>query len=137
MGRSRSKETYKKTPFESDGNPSDVSANIYESMLKSPAFKDLTASQRMLCVYMKARYYGQKRKPYKDDRTSFTFNESVWIKGNPHGYEIYSNKRQFYKDRQALIDHGFIEIAENNKNQRESNVYRYSSEWRTWSKKPP
>lgn len=131
------KQPYRPKLFESTGDTSDTSANIYMSMLKSPAFKDLTNNQRLLYVYLKSRYYDQKNKPIEADKTSFTFNQCRWIKGGAYSFDIYSNKRQFYRDRDALADHGFIEIVERNKNQRESNIYRFSDGWRTWPKRPP
>lgn len=134
------KTPYKPKLFESTGRSNDTSANIYDSMLVSPAFKALTKGQRLLYVYMKKMYYGHRR-PIKDDPLSFTFNQCKWIKDKKHtnkyGFELYSNKNQFYKDRDALVNHGFIEIVENNKNQRESNIYRFSDKWRTWQPKPP
>lgn len=39
----------------------DTSANIYNSMLLSPAFQDLTATGMRLYLYMKARYYTEKK----------------------------------------------------------------------------
>lgn len=122
---------YKKQSFESDLSSSDTFAGIYLSMLKHPAFKTLTPNQKILYVYMKAQFYGQKRKPIKDDSMSFTFNQSKWLKGKPHSYELYSNKGQFYKDRDALIEHGLIECVENNRTIRESNVYRFTDRWHT------
>lgn len=134
------KGSYKPKPFESTGRSNDTSANIYDSMLESSAFKDLSYRQQLLYVYMKARYYGHKH-PIKDDSTTFTFNQGLWIKDKNHsykgGYKLYSHKAHFYRDRDALVNHGFIEIVENNKNQRESNVYRFSDKWRTWQPKPP
>lgn len=138
MGKRKS--PYKPKTFESTGRSNDTSANIYDSMLESPAFRDLTYRQRLLYVYMKSMYYGHRR-PIKDEPTSFTFNQCKWIKDakhkNKHSFELYSNKAMFYRDRNALVAHGFIEIVENNKNQRESNVYRFSDKWQTWQPKPP
>lgn len=133
----RRKQKYTPKSFESTGDTSDTSANMYISMMKSPAFMDLTTNQRLLYVYMKACYYGQKRKPVEGDRTAFTFNQCTWIKGNEYGFCIYSNRNQFYRDRNALVSHGFIDVVESNRNQRESNVYRYSDRWQTWRKIPP
>ena len=63
MGQRRKR--YMPRFFESTGITNDTSANIYESMLNSAAFQDLTKNQRLLYMYMKAQYYG-KRKPGKD-----------------------------------------------------------------------
>ena len=53
------KKKYKPKSFESTGTSSDVSANIYKSMIMSDAWNDLT-NQRLLYVYCKSCYYGQK-----------------------------------------------------------------------------
>ena len=42
---------YEKKPYESDCAKSDTSANIYMSMLMSPAWMDLTPKQQQLYVY--------------------------------------------------------------------------------------
>lgn len=63
MGRRKGK--YVPKLFESTGVSHDTSANIYGSMLESPAFKDLSKNQRLLYIYMKKQYYGTK-KPGKD-----------------------------------------------------------------------
>lgn len=131
------KPPYIPKPYESTKGKGDTSSNIYESMLLHPAFRDLTMNQRALYMYMKDQKYAQKRKPIEGDDTTFYFNQCKWLKGGAHSYDLYSNKDQFYKDRDTLVSHGFIEIVENNKNQRCSNVYRLSDGWRTWQAKPP
>lgn len=49
----RRKKVYKAKTFESNGASNDTSANVYESMLNSPAFMDMTKNQRLLYIYMK------------------------------------------------------------------------------------
>lgn len=59
------KKKYKPKLFESTGTSNDTSANIYHSMMISPAFKNMTKNQRLLYICMKDRFYGQ-RKPGLD-----------------------------------------------------------------------
>lgn len=132
----RRQTSYKRQAFESDLRPKETFAAMYESMLMSLAFKDLTGNQKALLLCMKARLYGRRR-PKEGEPLSFTFNQSKWLKGCASGYELYSNRNQFYKDCNALIDHGFIECIERNKNQRTSNIYRFSDKWHGWKAKPP
>lgn len=130
------KKTYKPKRFESTGVSNDTSANIYESMLLSPAFMDLNSRTRTLYLYMKAQYYG-KRKPGKDfpdieqvqSDECFYFNMSVAVK-----YKLYSvnNHTQFYNDIKILENHGFIKTISNGKATRSKSIYRFSDEWQEW-----
>lgn len=135
MGKRKSQ--YLPKPYESIKGYGDTSANIYESMLRSAAWKDLKSGAQTLYLHMKSQKYAQKDKPIKDDETAFRFNRCKWIKGKPYSYGLYSNEKQFYKDRDALIEHGFITVVERNKNQRTANVYRLSDGWKIWQAKPP
>ena len=74
---SRRKQPYQKKEFESTGASSDTSANVYMSMLLSPAWKDLTANQQRLYLVCKAQYYAEKQKP-NSDPLCFTMNQSKW-----------------------------------------------------------
>ena len=128
---------YKPKDFESTGKSNDTSANIYESMLESPAFKDMTKNQRLLYVYMKAQYYG-KRKPSKDypdeielqDQKMFYFNRAIAIK-----YGIIkenSNNKEFYRDIHEIEKHGFIKTVANGKSTKTKSIYQFSDLWQVW-----
>lgn len=121
-------------------NATDVSANIYISMLMSQAWHNLTGKQKELYLYCKAQYYGEKKnlsehitiqekelKGSVNIEKRFTMNKSKWC----DIYGIYSEngKRHFYKDMQALIDNGFVEIIQNGKTNRTKNIYEFSSKW--------
>lgn len=134
---SRRKSPYKPKPFESTGVKNDTSANVYRSMLESPAYKALTKNQRLLYVYMKSRYYGA-RKPGKDfpdieelqGEELFYFNRKLAVE-----FALYSkaNERQFYRDVAALEEHGFIRTVSNGRETKSRSVYSFSDEWQTWS----
>ena len=126
---SRKKQTYQKKPFESTGESSDTSANIYISMLVSPAWQDLTANQQRLYLYCKAQYYAEKKKP-NNDPLSFTMNQSKWS----GLYKLYekNNAKGFYRDLTALIEHGFIACVESGAATRTKSIYRYSSMWQKY-----
>ena len=107
----------------------ETSANIFESMLRSPAFMGLTDKQRCLYLVCKAQHYG-KRKPSKDygkevfDDQCFYLNwESV------QHYGLYKQHAHFYRDMSALIQAGFITRVSSGAGKREKSVYRYSSKW--------
>lgn len=126
---SKKKPPYQKKPFESDGNSSDTSANIYTSMLLSPAWLDLTAQQAQLYLVCKAQYYAEKKKP-NDDSLCFTMNKSKWCKL----YRLYKENygEGFYRDMEALIEHGFITCKECGAITRTKSIYRFSSGWQRW-----
>lgn len=133
----RRKYHYKPQIFESAGVPNDTSANIYESMLTSPAFQHLTKNQRLLYVYMKAQYYG-KRKPSQDfpemshlqGRDLFYFNRSIAV--NKYGLYSDNNRKSFYDDIKAVEQHGFIKTISNGRATRRKSIYQFSGDWRNW-----
>ena len=126
---SRKKQTYQKKPFESTGGSSDTSANIYMSMLVSPAWQDLTANQQRLYLYCKAQYYAEKQKP-NNDPLCFTMNQSKW--SGLYGLYDKNNAKGFYRDMEALILHGFISCIESGAVTRTKSIYRYSSMWQKY-----
>ena len=134
MGRSKK---YIPRAFESTGVSNDTSANIYESMLQSEAFKNLATKQQMLYVCMKSQYYG-KRKPRQDyrdikelqDDSVFYFSISTAEK---YGLYTRSNSGRLYKDIDVLVSHGFIEVISKGKNQHEKTIYKFSGRWKMWN----
>lgn len=134
---SAKKRRYKPKPFESTGKSSDTSANIYNSMLHSESFRDLTARQKVLYMCMKSEYYAQKGKPEGYDETAFYFNKAKWRKDSSYSYQIYSNGSDFKKDVDALEEHGFIKVIIRAQNMRERNIYRFSDGWQSWEPRPP
>ena len=112
--------------FESSKGENDKFAKIYASMLQSPAWKNLTKPQQILYVYMKLQFRSETREkvPDKPD-ICFYFNQTLWKKT----YGLYTNTTCFYKDRNALIQNGFIELEESGRNTRTRSVYRLSYKW--------
>lgn len=130
------KKAYRPKSFESSGKSNDTSANLYESMLLSAAFMDLTPKQRLLYVYMKAQYYG-KRKPGKDnpDIESLQGDDLFYFPLTlAEKYKLYtkSNHMQFYKDVRAIESHGFIQTVSNGKTTRSKSIYRFIGDWKMW-----
>ena len=107
----------------------DTSANIFESMLRSPAYMALTDRQRCLYVVCKAQYYG-KQNPLKEYGEKFD-DQCFFLdwKSMQH-YGLYKQHSHFYRDMRALIAAGFIERVFSGARIREKSVYRYSSQWR-------
>lgn len=136
MGSKKSKRKPLK-PFESP-NSNDTTANIAHQMQLSLAWKDLTSNQKVLYLAMKDQQYAQKtrNRPVQVDKSIeqevFAFNTKLFVEI----YALYSgnNKAGFYRDRDALIMHGFIDLFHNGKTEQERNAYRYSNRWITWNK---
>ena len=129
----RKKEHYRPKPFESDGNSSDTSANIYVSMATSKSWQALSKNAQLLYVYCKMQYYAEKRKPKpefrqlteQEQKQCFTMNKSKW----KDLYHIYTNDSQFYKDMGLLIEYGFVELLESGRTTRTKNIYMLSNKW--------
>lgn len=137
---SKRKSKYIPKCFESVGNSNDTSANIYESMLLSPAFLALNNRQRLLYLYCKAQYYG-KRKPTRDfkevglyqENTYFYLNRATIRKYKVQGYPDSDNKA-FYNDIDVLIAKGFItRELRGGGNGHTKSVYKFSSKWKEYT----
>ena len=135
------KKKYVPKNFESATGGRDTSANIYDSMLRSDAYKDLTKNQRLLYVYMKNQYYG-KRKPGRDypDILSLQGDDLFYFNlqlAKDYGLYTDSNRKSFYEDIHQLEEHGFIKTIASGKATKKKSIYQYCSEWRTWKKTKP
>lgn len=125
---------YVKKPFESTGKGSDVSANIYESMILSPAWKSLTPKQKELYLVCKLQYYSEKKTPKPEGKPEneayFTMNRHKFVKK----YELYkdSYRAGFHRDMNALINKGFIDLIQSGKTNRTKNIYAFSSRWQDY-----
>lgn len=130
MAKTKKKDRYIKKSYESTGISSDVSSNIYQSMVTSLAWKQLSSRQKVLYMYCKLQHYAQKNKPDPDDRTKFFLNQHKWLKE----YELYpsSNLGAFYRDMEKLIEFGFIRCVHAGSSSRTKNVYQFSDKWRLY-----
>ena len=88
------------------------------SQLMSEAWGNLTGNARNLYIFMRLQYNGS-------NEYSFNFNRGLYEKR----YKLYSGGRQFNKDRQQLIDNGFIRIVEDGTTTRTKTKYAFSDEW--------
>lgn len=113
-------------PFERIGADPQF-ALFYKSMVTAPKWKKLSKSARLLYFYMKFEYFSKNTVEYPDNMEIFYFNESLF-----KHYELYTDKRQFRKDRQQLVDNGFIEVVEDNHLRRKKNIYKFSDRWKAY-----
>ncbi len=121
------KKKYQKKPFESSGVSSDTSANIYHSMLLSAAWLALTKPQRVLYLTMKDRYYQLKAHP-ENKQELFYFNKGLW----KNEYKLYTNAKQFEKDRDALIEKGLIAVVADGYFSQKKTIYKFSDKWQKY-----
>lgn len=120
---------------------------LYDDLLFSVAFNSLTPGARTLYMFfLYARYHQtSEEKAYlaqkygNTDHTYLFFNESRWQDTPNHKrdsmhYCIYpvGGGRQFRRDKNALIDKGFLEVIEQNSHRMAKNVYRLSSKWQDY-----
>ena len=109
--------------FENIGR-SNLSAVLYASMLQSPAWYALSPKAKELYTYMKLQQFGQAPiEGYGAD--CFVFNQAMYTKT----YPIYKTGAQFRRDRDQLIEYGFIEMVECGRFTRTKNIYRFSAKW--------
>jgi len=120
---------YIKKPYESDGSSSDVSSNIYASMMLSSAWLDLTATQKALYCACKLEQYRLKNHP-NGDISMFYMNKYLWSEK----YKLYdaNNGRGFQRDIKELIKHGFIRCVACGATTREKSIYQYSTMWKKY-----
>lgn len=128
----------------------DPTTQIMYTMLISPAFKDLTARQRMLYVYAKSQFYGAVSRPsgdFKDEngntieqfkrydgKECFYLNHKLM--SDVFGLYPKTNHRDLYFDIEALIQRGFIERVTGQERKKTTetnhmrNIYKYSEKWK-------
>ncbi len=108
---------------DSGNEQTDTTIQIMYSMIISPAFKDLTARQRMLYVYAKSQFFGALSRPANDFKDEYgnTLEKFQQYQGRECFYlnhklmsEVFglypkTNHRDLYFDIEALIQRGFIE----------------------------
>ena len=119
---------YTPQSFES-GKSKDVSAVLYASMLQSKNYIELSNGAKVLYQYMKLQYYGAKNIP-EHPQEHFYFNEAMYMKT----YKLGTNKAQFRKYRNELIEGGFIYLVEYGGTTRTKNIYGFCDKWRTETK---
>ena len=106
----------------------DTFARLFESRTLSAAWIDLSASAKVLFMTCQQQVYAQRPKPNPANYQQFYMNQSLWMRK----YHLYTgaNKRGFYRDMTALIEHGFIVCIKNGASTRTKSVYEFSEAWK-------
>lgn len=104
---------------------------ISYDMTETKAWKELSLRQRGLYYEMKKEYMPEKCTkgiiiPANDKHFCFTYDRWSPLYKN--------NERAWFKDRQALIDRGFIERLERGYTTRTPDIYGFSDKWKEYGK---
>lgn len=127
------KKEYKPDYYASLGNAKDTFSTLYDSMITSEKFKQLslpaknvyylcrnqyTSRRGRECLYNHAKEYG------------ITYPDGCFVFPAKHS-EVYGLKRAYVsKYLTELEKAGFIKRYENNKHTWKVNVYQFSTEWK-------
>lgn len=139
MSNKRNKAPKRRT-FESNVSVNvDMFTALYQSMLMSEAYKDLSNRAKNLYTYCRLQEHAMsssERSKVKTetsidltDRRYFTMNKS---KLKLYGLYSPNSLSPFYADIASLIRHGFLICVYNGKHDRKKSVYAYSSNWLYW-----
>ena len=129
MSKKRKKdEKYVPKPYESSNPKNDTFGAIYFSMLQSVAWKELKKGEQRLYLCMKQELHNSKNKPIKSDLLCFSFNLSMYSTK----YNLGKNKRQFIKEKDSLIEKGFITCEDGGANTHTNAIYRFSDQWQRY-----
>lgn len=157
MSRRKTKPTWKVKSFESvtygETTGKESFVRVFESMMNSDAWKELTGRQRSLYLFCKGQYTKEydnaKSKPvegtpYYDNTDIAAYREPEIFYMNREKVKecrLYNrtdwdkvNRRDFYRDMQALLQCGFIECLETGRITRTKSIYKMSEKWKGWKK---
>lgn len=118
-----------------DEGGSDHFIMLYDSMLESHAWQDLSPQAQALYTYCVRNSHGQAT---RDDaqRTGGRGDVRLFYMshGDAVGFGLYasSDYRGLPRDVDSLIAHGFVDLIWSGQTSRARNIYRLSSRWKKW-----
>lgn len=138
---------YERQPFETrragDARLKEIKeephTDLYMTMIQSDAWANLTGGAIKLYCYMKqqafskAKNNGRKKGEYELKGSEFYFNKALIKKNCKNLYP--SSLNQYYKDKECLIQNGFIEVAWHSPNTIDKDIYKLSDKWQTVERK--
>ncbi|MEY8413593.1 hypothetical protein AALB51_20455 [Lachnospiraceae bacterium 62-26] len=109
----------KKVPFQAwesraDGGYEKRYFRLGATIMASEAMLSLSNSAFRVYCHMRITSGGKR---------SFTFPYSK--------YKIFMTRPTFVKARDELVEKGFVDVVQNNKNLRKANIYCFSERWKT------
>lgn len=118
---------------------SDSFCMVFESLLQSAAYTDLSDKQKALYIVCTSQLYGH-RKPEKDhkDVPELQGDDVFYLNWREvhERYGMYSqnNHGRFYKDMKVLQEHGFIKQIASGKSQHKKSIWQFDWQWQLWKK---
>lgn len=108
----------KKTPFapwesKADGGMEKRYFRTGATIMASEAMRGLSSSAFKIYFYMRIESGGKRE---------FKFPYTK--------YSSFMSKPTFFKARDELVERGFIDIMQNNRNLRQANIYAFSERWK-------
>ncbi len=127
---SRGKKQQPRKPWQRRANSSRHFQCLYDDLLDSPAFHDLTAREKVLLIFCRRESHGRAMAEGEHDERLFYMNKSL----RTTIHELYkpSDTRQFEHDMAALIAHGFVDLVKSGYETRTKSLYRLSDRWNHW-----
>ena len=109
---------------------------VFDSLLQSPAYIDLKPVQKNLYLLCASRLYGHRKPGSDHEEEELQGSDKFYLNWKEvHGaFGMYSdnNHSRFYKDMQALEEHGFIKKISSGKYHHAKSVYQYDFRWQVW-----
>ena len=129
-GRSRRKGVYERQSFETKKPGKSNESNepysaLYVTMLTSGAWRNLSHGARSLYTYMKLQYMSKTNRSSGLQPDQFYFNRAMY-----EGFG-FTNRNQFIKWRDELVNQGFITVVECGRITRTKSIYQFSDAWQT------
>ena len=107
--------------------------SIYESMVKSEQFKALSNPARMLYVLSRIQHKSSTGKAClhnHGEEFGVKYPDACFVFPAKQQLEYGLQRTNTHRYFNELIEKGFIEKYESNKDRKKINVYRFSSKWK-------
>ena len=118
-------------PWQRRANSSHQWNPIFNDLLDSPAFHDLSASAKTLYLYCQRETHGDAmRDSGTQDGRLFYMNRALRCK--VHDLYPLSDTRAFERDMAQLVSHGFVDCLKSGLDTRTKSLYRLSARWCDW-----
>lgn len=99
---------------------------IYDDMLNSKAWQELTANDIVLYLYMLSKF----KVRYSHNEVDKTNEDNISVPQSE--YTKLMNNRTFFKSIDHLISLGFIKVIRSGYSTRQCNLYGFCSEWQKY-----
>ena len=131
MGKKKRKDI----PSPLTNRKNDIHARIFQGMLESDAWQNLTPSAKNIYVLCSVQLYDDNAKRYLKilaDEQGIDYNHSTTfvLPSSALTRYGYKNSNNAYRYLKELCDAGFIDVVIQNRHRKKGNVYRFSEMWK-------